>query len=198
MIKFKNILDNEPYCKIKSFYDLALSKNEKNIQAFLIASYSSENKQVDSRYVNLKIIDADRWIFFSNYNSPKGHQFRDHPAVSALLFWQEINIQIRMKGEVSMIPSEESDKYFSARSKEKNALAISSNQSKKIDSYSSVISKYESAYKNLDLSTRPSNWGGYSFTPIEIEFWQGHARRLNKRELYNLNNGEWIKSILEP
>ena len=116
MIKFKNILDNEPYCKIKSFYDLALSKNEKNIQAFLIASYSSENKQVDSRYVNLKIIDADRWIFFSNYNSPKGHQFRDHPAVSALLFWQEINIQIRMKGEVSMIPSEESDKYFSLAS----------------------------------------------------------------------------------
>ena len=41
-----------------------------NIEAMSIASYNKEN-EVESRFVNCKFIDNDKFIFFSNYNSPK-------------------------------------------------------------------------------------------------------------------------------
>lgn len=198
MIIFKNNIINEPYKRIRSLYKSALKKNEKNIQAFLVASYSLKKNEVDSRYVNLKIVDADKWIFFSNYNSPKGMQFSEHPKISTLLFWQSINTQIRMKGNIKKSSKELSKNYFISRSKEKNALAISSDQSKKIDSYKSVKIKYEDVLKNENLLSCPEYWGGYIFTPSEIEFWVGHKNRLNKREKFYLTNGKWKMDILEP
>jgi pyridoxine/pyridoxamine 5'-phosphate oxidase len=45
---------------------------------------------------------------------------------------------------------------------------------------------------------RPSYWGGYSFTPYEIEFWEGNEFRLNKRNLYKKDMNKWNHYILEP
>ena len=44
----------------------------------------------------------------------------------------------------------------------------------------------------------PENWGGYSFTPYEIEFWEGNKFRLNKRDLYKKEGNIWNHFILEP
>ena len=46
--------------------------------------------------------------------------------------------------------------------------------------------------------TRPSYWGGFSFIPFYFEFWQGQEFRLNKREVYEEINGDWIKYTLQP
>ena len=56
-------------------------------------------------------------------------------------------------------------KLFFERSKEKNALAISSNQSNQIGSYQQVINNYNESFKNDDLNKCPDYWGGYSFIP---------------------------------
>ena len=88
--------------------------------------------------------------------------------------------------------------YFKSRNIDKNALAISSNQSKKIDSYNKVIEKFKFIRKNNNLTECPSYWGGYSFEPFEIEFWEGKNSRLNKRSLYEKKNSLWHQSFLEP
>ena len=44
----------------------------------------------------------------------------------------------------------------------------------------------------------PDYWGGYEFKPFSIEFWEGNDFRLNKRNLYVLENGEWKNYFLEP
>ena len=49
MIVFENNNDLEPYKKLRDLYDLALSKNQMNIEAILIASFSHEDNEVDSR-----------------------------------------------------------------------------------------------------------------------------------------------------
>jgi pyridoxine/pyridoxamine 5'-phosphate oxidase len=94
--------------------------------------------------------------------------------------------------------NEYNQNYFFDRSEEKNALAISSNQSKPIDSYNLVIENYNISLKSDDLKKCPEFWGGYSFTPYYFEFWEGHQSRLNKRDVYELKGEDWIHSILQP
>ena len=89
-------------------------------------------------------------------------------------------------------------RYFENRSKKKNALAISSNQSKPIDSYEQVIENYNKSLSKDDLKKCPEYWGGYSFTPYYFEFWEGHESRLNKREIFEKIDGCWRHSFVQP
>jgi pyridoxamine 5'-phosphate oxidase len=198
MFRLTNLNNSTPYKLIEKYYDLALNKNEEHIEAISISSYSSEKNEVDSRFVNLKMIDNDEFIFFSNYHSPKASQFLSNNQIAAVFFWRTINVQIRMKAKIKKLPSEVSDKYFSERSKDKNALAISSRQSQKISSYEDVIKNYNLVLDKCNLEVRPDYWGGYSFTPYYFEFWEGHESRLNKREAYEKNDDSWKHLILQP
>ncbi len=188
----------EPYKKFLKYYSSALKANQYLVEAISISSFSKLNNEVNSRYVNLKHIHDESWIFFSNYNSPKAIEFQNHNQVSALFYWNSINVQIRMKAEIKKTPNEYNQKYFSDRSVEKNALAISSNQSEPIESYSQVKENYNKSLKNDDLKKCPEFWGGYSFTPYYFEFWEGHESRLNKREVYEKSNDSWKHLFLQP
>ena len=131
MIQFNDINQEMPYQLLKKKYDEAFDKGQKAIEAISISSFNKDKGEVDSRYVNLKFITNNEFIFFSNYNSPKGLAFNSYNQIAALLYWPIINVQIRMKAKIKKTSSEYNQKYFFDRLKEKNALAISSNQSKK-------------------------------------------------------------------
>ena len=198
MIKFNNLNQKTPYLLIKKKYDEALKAGQKGIEAISISSYNKDKNEVNSRYVNLKFIINDQFIFFSNYNSPKAIDFNSHSQIAALLFWPSINIQIRMRAKIKRTSNDYNQKYFFHRSEEKNALAISSNQSKIIDSFDEVKESFKKSLRNDDLKKCPKYWGGYSFKPYEIEFWEGNEFRLNKRNLYRKDNTTWNHFILEP
>tara|TARA_B100000989_G_scaffold291990_1_gene267245 strand:+ start:952 stop:1548 length:597 start_codon:yes stop_codon:yes gene_type:complete len=198
MIDFINIDNSEPYKKFYYFYQLAYKNKQKSIEAISISSFNKEINEVDSRFVNLKFIMNNKFIFFSNYNSPKAVAFNSHSQISALIFWPSINIQIRIKAKIKKTSNEYNQKYFFDRSEEKNALAISSKQSKPINSYDLVKENYNKSLKNNDLKKCPEYWGGYSFTPNYFEFWEGHESRVNKREIFNKIDGVWKQSFLQP
>ena len=198
MIQFNNLNPEIPYQFLKEKYDEALNAGQRSIEAISISSYNKEISEVDSRYVNLKFISKDEFIFFSNYDSPKALSFNFHDQIAALLYWPSINVQIRMRAKIKKTSNEYNQKYFYDRSEEKNALAISSNQSKPIDSYSQVKENYNKSLKNDDLKKCPEFWGGYSFTPYYFEFGEGHKSRINKREVFNKINGVWEQSFLQP
>ena len=137
--------------------------------------------------------------FFSNYNSPKSIQFKSHEQISALIFWNSTNVQIRMKAKIQKTNSKFSDEHFKSRDTTKNLLAILSKQSEPITSYDDFLRNYE---KNLSskskIITRPDYWGGFSFSPYYFEFWEGHDSRINKRKFYELKNQEWRGGFLQP
>ena len=198
MIKFTNLNQEIPYLIFKKKYDYALNSNQKNIEAISISSYSKKLKEVNARFVNLKFIVDKNFIFFSNYNSPKSQDFKEHNQITALVYWNSINTQIRMKATIERSPKEFNESYFSKRSEQKNALSISSNQSEFIDSYESVKEKYLKSLEHDDLKKCPEFWGGYSFTPYYFEFWEGHSSRLNKRDVYEKSDDSWKHLILQP
>lgn len=198
MINFINNNNETPYIKFREFYDIAFHKNQKSIEAVTISSYYRSKNEVDSRFVNLKIIDDEEFIFFTNYNSPKSHQFNEHNQISAIIFWDKINIQIRMKAKIKKKSVSYNKSYFSKRSINKNALAISSNQSEIIDSYEMVKQNYEKSLKSDNLKKCPDYWGGYSFIPYYFEFWEGKKFRLNKRNIYERKQDIWQHFLLQP
>lgn len=198
MIQFNNLNKEMPYVILKAKYDEALKAGQKAIEAISISSYMNETNEVDSRYVNLKFVENDEFIFFSNYESSKAASFISHSQIAALIYWPTINVQIRMKAKIKKTSDEYNQKYFLNRSVKKNALAISSQQSKPIESYSQVVENYKEALKSDNLKKCPEFWGGYSFSPYYFEFWQGHESRLNKRDIYNKTDGNWKHSFVQP
>ena len=197
MIDINYIDKSEPYDLFVNFYKQALQSEQKNIEACVISSLDTKKKFVDSRFVNIKYIINDDWIFFSNYESPKSQQFKMHNQISALFFWSSIDIQIRLKAKIKKTSKSFSDNHFKNRSHYKNALAISSQQSKVVESYDKVLNSYEDTLK-INPKKRPAYWGGYKFKPYSIEFWQGNKNRINKRRLYIYSKKTWKCSIIQP
>ena len=199
MINFLNLSSEKPYILFRSLYQKATESGQKGVEAISVSSYNQLLQEVEARYVNLKYIDNNEWIFFSNYRSPKANQFESHNQVSVLIYWASINTQIRIKAKIFKASSKFSDQHFQGRTKEKNALAISSNQSEVIDSYDEVTKNF---HETLEIMTsdspRPDFWGGYSFTPYYFEFWQGHENRLNKRHVFKQQKDEWTEQLLQP
>lgn len=198
MIKFKNIIKDPPFQMFKEKYDQAIRAGQNSIEAVVISSYDKYKDLIDSRYVNLKLVEQDRFIFFTNYSSPKSLAFASHNEISALFFWSKINVQIRLKAKIKKTSRKFNQDYFKKRSPEKNALAISSSQSEPITSYKNVIKNYNETFKNDDLSVCPNYWGGYSFVPHYFEFWEGHKSRLNKRDVYEMTDDNWKHFFLQP
>ena len=198
MIEFKNLCKEEPYLIFKEKYNEAFDLGQENIEAVAISSYNKEKMEVDSRFVNLKFVDAKQFIFFSNYNSPKSIAFNSHNQINALLYWSSTNVQIRMKANISQTSLAFNEEYFKNRSKDKNALAISSNQSKVATSYDEIKTNYTQIKESNNLSKCPDYWGGFSFIPYYFEFWKGHESRLNKREVYKKSDDSWVHYFLQP
>ncbi len=198
MIEFNNLSNQPPYLIFKERYEKSLKAGQKNIEAICISSYSKKLKEVNARFVNLKFIIDEEFIFFSNYESVKSQDFLDHNQITGLFYWHRTNTQIRIKANIKRTTRDFNKRYFAKRDKYKNALAISSSQSKKIKSYEEVKNNYMKSLGSEDLNVCPENWGGFAFIPYYFEFWRGHESRLNKREVYEIKNGEWINYFLQP
>ena len=159
-----------------------------------------ENSSPSSRVVLLKQIKERSLIFFTNYNSNKGKSLDRNENICASFYWPPLERQVIIKGNAKKISSVESEDYFNSRPFESQAAAIISNQSEDIDSYESLLEKYNSFIeqnKNTKLK-RPNNWGGIEIFINQIEFWQGRKNRLHNRVLCNFQKDTWEYKLLSP
>ena len=159
-----------------------------------------ENSFPSSRVVLLKQIKERSLIFFTNYNSNKGKSLDKNANICASFYWPPLERQVIIKGYAKKISSVESENYFNSRPFESQAAAIISNQSEDIDSYESLLEKYNSFIeqnKNTKLK-RPNNWGGIEIFINQIEFWQGRKNRLHNRVLCNFQKDAWEYKLLSP
>ena len=159
-----------------------------------------ENFFPSSRVVLLKQIKERSLIFFTNYNSNKGKSLDKNKNICASFYWPPLERQVIFKGNAKKISSVESENYFNSRPFESQAAAIISNQSEDIDSYESLLEKYNSFIdqnKNTKLK-RPDNWGGIEIFINQIEFWQGRKNRLHNRVLCNFQKDTWEYKLLSP
>ncbi len=134
------------------------------------------------RMVLLKEITADSFVFYTNYESAKAQEIEQGGKAAFVLHWKSLRRQIRVRGHVSRYDGPEADAYFASRSLKSRLGAWASRQSRPLGSRGELVA--EVARQTARHGTNPSRppfWGGYSITPLEMEFWADGAFRLHDR-----------------
>ena len=152
-----------------------------------------------ARIVLLKGADEAGFTFFTNYESQKGKELATRPHAALLFHWHELERQVRIKGIVDRVSTDESDAYFNSRPAASRIGTWASPQSAEIPNREFL----EEAEKRFsaefgDKPPRPAHWGGYRLHPTEIEFWQGRPSRLHDRIHYQLVGDQWRITRLAP
>lgn len=154
------------------------------------------------RVVLLKEMLDNKFVFFTNYHSPKGDEMKRDSRVCLNFFWQQNFRQVRIEGTIQKINRDRSIDYFHSRPRGSQISALSSQQSSVLNDRSDLEQKVkmlEQRYENQEIPC-PEHWGGYEVTPKLFEFWIGMPSRLHHRVQFLLNNDtkEWTSSILQP
>ncbi|HEX3562890.1 MAG TPA: pyridoxamine 5'-phosphate oxidase [Solirubrobacterales bacterium] len=156
----------------------------------------------DARMVLLKGFGPDGFRFFTNYESAKGMELAANPRAALVIYWRELDRQVRIRGAVERLSAADSDDYFASRPRDSRVAAAISPQSRPIER-DQLERRYREMLDELANAdpVRPDNWGGYLVRPDAIEFWQGRESRMHDRFLYTRKTGNedgWMIERLAP
>lgn len=134
------------------------------------------------RMVLLKAIEADAFVFFTNYESAKGVELDGAGKAAFVMHWKSLRRQIRVRGLVARESAEASDEYYASRALGSRIGAWASRQSRPLASKTALMEAVAKAgLKHGPNPKRPPFWGGYRIVPLEIEFWADGEFRLHDR-----------------
>lgn len=155
----------------------------------------------NARMVLLKNIDADAFVFYTNFNSRKGVELSHSGKAAFVLHWKSLARQIRVRGLVTKEDGSTADTYYRSRSLKSRLGAWASKQSQPLSSREALMAEVAKVtlQKGADPE-RPPFWGGFRIAPIEIEFWSDGAFRLHDRFRWSRKtiDDDWDVARLSP
>ena len=190
----------DPIKQFKKWWDEAVESKIEEVNAMTLATASLAGLP-SARTVLLKGFSKEGFIFFTNYHSCKGQQLNVNPKACLVIFWKELERQVRIIGSVEKVSARESDEYFSSRPEGSQIGAWASSQSEVIESRDWLDKHFEKLVKQMKGTNiqRPPYWGGYIVKPIIMEFWQGRPDRMHDRLQYTLEDEkDWKIERLAP
>ncbi len=195
----ENIVDPNPFTQFSHWFNELLKSDVKEPNAMVLATASAE-RIPSARTVLLKKFDETGFVFFTNYESHKARDLTVNPNAEILFVWLELERQVRIRGKVEKVSSEESEEYFHSRPTNSQIGAWASKQSSVIPNREFLAEKFrETAEKYKDgIIPLPPFWGGFRLIPNEFEFWQGRESRLHDRISYRRKGDNWEIVRLSP
>jgi pyridoxamine 5'-phosphate oxidase len=169
--------------------------------AMVVSTVSPEGRP-SARMVLLKGVDERGFVFYTNYDSRKGHDLEANPAASLLFPWHDLQRQVRVEGTATKVSRAESEAYFAARPRGSQLGAWASPQSRDVSSRDDLDRLYADAEARFAADAEvplPPQWGGYRVRPDVMEFWQGRKGRMHDRMVYQRDTGDaWSIVRLAP
>jgi pyridoxamine 5'-phosphate oxidase len=153
------------------------------------------------RMVLLKDIEADAFVFYTNYQSRKGQELAQSGKAAFVLHWKSLARQIRVRGTVTKEDGKIADNYYKSRSLQSKIGAWASQQSQPLASRGTLMADVAklTVQKGADPE-RPPFWGGFRLVPSEIEFWSDGPFRLHDRFRWSreIVSENWTVTRLSP
>jgi pyridoxamine 5'-phosphate oxidase len=194
----RDALAEDPIAQFGAWWELAL--DQVPLAAAMTLATVDAGGEPDARMVLLKGFGPDGFRFFSNYESAKAAQLDANPRVALVVYWRELDRQVRVRGVAERLPAEDSDAYFATRERESQLGAWASPQSRPLPDRAELDAHLAAAVSRFaDAEVpRPPHWGGYLVRPDTIEFWQGQVARMHDRFRYTREADGWLIERLGP
>ena len=188
----------DPLAQFRAWFEEAVKAQLPMVNAMTLATVGADG-QPAARVVLLKGVDHG-FVFYTDYTSRKARELAANARAALVLYWIELEREVRIEGSVEKTSARESDDYFASRPLGSRLAALTSSQSEVVADRQALERSYaEMEARHGAQPTRPARWGGYRVVPHAIEFWQGRPNRLHDRLLYRKSTeGRWGIVRLAP
>lgn len=171
----------DPFAIARTWLEAATASEPNDPNAMALATVDPSGMP-NVRMVLLKAIEAEAFVFYTNYESAKGQELAANGKAALVLHWKSLRRQIRVRGTVEREDSTKADVYFASRSVKSRLGAWASEQSRPLAGRAEILAKVARyAAKYGTNPPRPPHWGGFRITPVEVEFWADGEFRLHDR-----------------
>ena len=191
----------EPFSLFAEWFSEAKTKEPNDPNAMALAT-SDTSGYPDVRMVLMKDFSSEGVVFYTNKESQKGTQISQNPQASLLFHWKSLRRQVRFRGNLTEVSTEEADAYFATRARGSQIGAWASEQSRPLESRFALekrVAEYGARHV-IGTVPRPPHWSGFRLQPNLIEFWQDGAFRLHDRLEYRRSSPTepWTTRTLYP
>ena len=188
----------EPLSQFDQWLQEAIKAEIPEPNAMTLATVGADLRP-STRIVLVKGYDAAGIVFYTNYESRKGHELAGNPYAALQFHWVELERVVRIEGRVERASAAESDAYYGSRPLDSRIGAWASPQSQVIAGRSVLVANAAKYAAQFMLNPpRPPHWGGYRLVPDQWQFWQGRKSRLHDRLRYSQQGGRWLRERLAP
>ena len=171
---------DDPFQIAKDWLAEAVRMEPNDPNAIALATVDADGMP-NARMVLLKDIEADAFVFYTNYGSQKAQELAGGKA-AFVLHWKSLRRQVRVRGVVSREDGPQADAYYASRSLQSRLGAWASDQSQPLRSRGTLMARVAKVTMEQGANPkRPPFWGGFRLAPLEIEFWADGAFRLHDR-----------------
>jgi pyridoxamine 5'-phosphate oxidase len=191
---------DDPFRLAREWLLAAESKEINDPNAIALATVDASGLP-NVRMVLLKDIEADAFVFYTNYGSAKGQELAQNGKAAFVMHWKSLRRQIRVRGLVEREEGPQADDYFASRSLKSRLGAWASKQSQPLSSRTALVAEVAKVGLTHGVNPkRPPFWGGFRIRPLEVEFWADGEFRLHDRFQWRRNalTEAWIVDRLNP
>jgi len=172
---------DDPFAIARAWLAEAEPKEPNDPNAIALATVDAAGLP-NVRMVLLKDIEADAFVFYTNYTSRKGQEIEGSGKAAFVLHWKSLRRQVRVRGVTEREEGPKADEYFASRSLKSRLGAWASAQSQPLSSRGALVADVARITAiHGPNPARPAFWGGIRIRPLEIEFWADGAFRLHDR-----------------
>ena len=190
----------DPVSMFRRWLDDTVAAGVHEPNAMVVTSVSAQGRP-SARMVLLKAVDERGFVFYTNYDSRKGHELDAEPACALLFPWHDLQRQVRVEGTAERVSRRgergllrQPAPRFAAR---RLGLAAVGRRWVRATSSTRCTPTWRSGSPASDVPL-PPQWGGFRVVPEVVEFWQGRKGRMHDRLVYRRAAEGWETGRLAP
>ena len=189
---------DDPFALARAWLAEASATEPNDPNAIALATVDADGMP-DARIVLLKDIEAEAFVFYTNYDSAKGAQIAATGKAAFVMHWKSLRRQIRVRGTVTREDGAVADAYYRSRPLQSRVGAWASRQSRALENRQALLDEVAAHEARLGPDPdRPPFWGGFRIAPTQIEFWADGAFRLHDRFRWTRTGDGWTVDRLNP